>query len=136
VPGGCGTIGLMFLDWAAGGVLVCGAVACAGKLAEQAADRVARVGGYLKESDADRILRDVEDFGRQKPWAVALGGVALGRAAARFLKASSTQRYQQLRSDPSYRARRPLPAETATAETAPPRPDIPQQPRSPADPSA
>jgi hypothetical protein len=99
------------------------------KLAEQAADRVERVGGYLKESDADRILRDVEDFGRQKPWAVALAGVALGFAASRFLKASSTQRYEQLRSDPTSTPRRPLAAETPTAETAPLQVATPPVPR-------
>jgi hypothetical protein len=64
------------------------------QLAEQAADRAEQVGSYLKESDADRILRDVEDFGRQKPWAVIAGGIALGFAASRFLKASSSDRYQ------------------------------------------
>jgi hypothetical protein len=63
------------------------------KLAEQAADRAERVGGYLKESDADRILHDIEDFGRRQPMALALGGLALGFAASRFLKASSQQRY-------------------------------------------
>jgi hypothetical protein len=82
------------------------------KLAEQAADRVERVGGYLKESDADRILRDVEDFGRSKPWAVALGGLALGFAAARFLKASSRERYERLQIDADYAPRRPLPGPT------------------------
>jgi hypothetical protein len=102
------------------------------KLAEQAADRVERVGGYLRESDADRILRDVEDFGRDKPWAVALGGVALGFAASRFLKASSTRRYEQLRSDPAYRPS-PAPAvQTPIGETATPRPDLPPAPHSPA----
>ena len=64
------------------------------KLAEQAADRAERLGGYLKDSDADRILRDVEDFGRRQPLAVAAAGLALGFAASRFLKASSTTRYQ------------------------------------------
>ena len=64
------------------------------KIADQAADRVQRVGGYLQESDADKILRDLEDFGRSKPWAVALGGLALGFAASRFLKASSRERYE------------------------------------------
>jgi hypothetical protein len=106
------------------------------KLAEQAAVRVERVGGYLQESDADRILRDVEDFGRQKPWAVALGGVALGFLAGRFLKASSAQRFQQLRSDPSYTPRRPRRAGMPTAEMAAPRPNVPPPPRSPADRSA
>jgi type VI protein secretion system component VasK len=80
------------------------------KLADQAADRVERVGGYLKESDADRILRDVEDFGRSNPWAVALGGIALGFAASRFLKASSSRRYEQIRGDAGYTPRPSLPA--------------------------
>jgi type VI protein secretion system component VasK len=87
------------------------------KLAEQAADRVERVGGYLKESDADRILGDIEDFGRSKPWAIALGGLALGFAASRFLKASSSQRYQQLQRGPTSQPRRsalPPSAETVT----------------------
>jgi hypothetical protein len=63
------------------------------RLADQAADRAERLGSYLQESDADRILRDVEDFGRRQPWAVAAAGVALGFAASRFLKASSQRRY-------------------------------------------
>ncbi len=64
------------------------------KLADQAAERAERVGDYLHQSDADRILEDVEDFARQQPWAVAAAGLALGFAAARFLKASSSSRYQ------------------------------------------
>jgi hypothetical protein len=65
------------------------------KLAEQAAGHVERAGNWLRDSDSDRLLSDVEDFGRRQPWAFALGGLALGIAASRFLKASSTQRYQQ-----------------------------------------
>jgi hypothetical protein len=106
------------------------------KLAERAAERVERVGGYLQESDADRMLRDVEDFGRQKPWAVALAGLALGIVAGRFLKASSTQRYEQLRSHPGSTPKRALPGEVPPAETALPRPDVQPPPGSPADPSA
>jgi hypothetical protein len=64
------------------------------KLADQAADRAERVGSYLQESDADRILRDVEGFGRRQPWAVVAGGLALGFVASRFLKASSRGRYE------------------------------------------
>jgi hypothetical protein len=63
------------------------------QIAEQAADRAERLGGYLKESDADRILGDIEDFGRRQPWAVVAGGLVLGFAASRFLKASSSERY-------------------------------------------
>jgi hypothetical protein len=64
------------------------------KVAQQAAERVERLGGYLQESDGERILRDVEDFGRRRPWAVVAAGVAFGFAASRFLKASSSQRYR------------------------------------------
>jgi hypothetical protein len=66
---------------------------------DQAADRAERLGGYLQNSDGDQILRDVEDFGRRNPWAVAAGGLLLGFAASRLLKASSSQRYQSSQSD-------------------------------------
>jgi hypothetical protein len=69
------------------------------KYAEQAADRAERLGGYLENSDGDKILHDVEDFGRSNPWAVAAGGLLLGFAASRLLKASSSQRYQASRGD-------------------------------------
>ena len=69
----------------------------------KAADRVAhhadRVGSYLTESDADRILADAEDFGRRKPMAVIGIGIALGFAASRFLKASSRKRYEGYEAD-------------------------------------
>jgi hypothetical protein len=65
------------------------------KLADRAAEQTEKVGSYLKDSDPDKMLHDVEDFGRQRPWAVMAGGVALGVVAARFLKASSRNRYQQ-----------------------------------------
>ena len=64
------------------------------KLAEQAADRAEKVGSYLKQADGDTILRDVEDFGRRQPWAVMFGGLAAGFLASRFLKASSSRRYE------------------------------------------
>src|SRR3954447_4635944 len=65
------------------------------KIADQVADRAERAGSWMKDSDADRILSDVEDFARSNPWAVAAGGLALGFAASRLLKASSRQRYEQ-----------------------------------------
>jgi uncharacterized protein YjbJ (UPF0337 family) len=90
------------------------------KLAEQAADRAERLGGYLSESSADRILSDIEDFGRKQPWAVALGGLALGFAASRFLKASSAKRYES-RSDPAdlTTGRAQIPARTSPPATTP-----------------
>jgi hypothetical protein len=64
------------------------------QLAEQAADRTERLGSYLRDSDSDKILNDVEDFARRRPWAIVAGGLALGFAASRFLKASSSDRYR------------------------------------------
>lgn len=65
---------------------------------EQAAERAERLGGYLEESDGDRLLNDVEDFARRNTWAVVVGGLALGFAASRLLKASSADRYRKTRS--------------------------------------
>ena len=76
------------------------------ELADKAAARVADLGDYLKRSDGDAILRDVERFGRQRPWAVMAGGLALGIAASRFLKASSSRRYHEQESSANLPARR------------------------------
>jgi hypothetical protein len=78
------------------------------KLADQAAHHAERVGDYLSRSDGDTILRDVEDFGRRQPWAVIAGGIVLGFAASRFLKASSGRRYDSRAFESSDR----LPART------------------------
>jgi hypothetical protein len=69
------------------------------RLATQVADRADRFGGYLQSADGDRILRDIESAARQQPWAVVAGGVLLGFAASRFLKASSSRRYASTRHD-------------------------------------
>jgi hypothetical protein len=67
----------------------------------QAIDRLAgyaeQAGRYLRHNDADAMLGDAEDFGREKPAVVAAGAVALGFAASRFLKASSRKRYSATR---------------------------------------
>jgi hypothetical protein len=77
---------------------------------EKAAHHAERLGGYLSESSADRILDDLEDFGRRQPLAVIGLGVAAGFLASRFLKASSRERYQG-------RTNGAQPAQTATAPT-------------------
>ena len=96
------------------------------KVADQAADRIERAGSYLRDSDSDRILNDVEDFGRQRPWAVLAGAVVVGVAAARFLKASSQRRYSgqqragQLQGDGRQLSAPQAPArETVTAPSTP-----------------
>lgn len=94
------------------------------KLADRAAEQTERVGSYLKEKDADQMLEDAEEFGRQRPWAVLAGGVAAGILAARFLKASSRNRYQQRNG-----SRSPAQVPQTTGATPPPR-------RSPVEPVA
>jgi hypothetical protein len=89
------------------------------KLADQAAERTEQLGSYLSESDADRLLSDLEEFGRRRPWAVLAGGVVAGIAAARFLKASSQNRYQG-------RVRAEAPTREARAST-PPQPVVPPE---------
>ena len=92
------------------------------KVADQVAERVERVGGYLHESDGERILDDVEDFARRNPWAVVAGGVVLGIVASRLLKASSVERSQRRAHErPAVRppgAARPAGTTTATASAA------------------
>jgi ElaB/YqjD/DUF883 family membrane-anchored ribosome-binding protein len=65
------------------------------KYADQVAERVERLGRYLSQSSADRVLHDAESFARRQPWLVALGAAAVGFLASRFVKASSANRYQQ-----------------------------------------
>jgi hypothetical protein len=107
------------------------------KMAEQAADRADKVGGYLTGSDADRILRDAEHMARSNPWAVMVGGLAAGFLASRFLKASSSDRYhgrtaydrrQIVTGEPSDRFARPT-TSTGTAPSAPPPAAPPVEPR-------
>ena len=62
-------------------------------VAEGAADRFERLGGYLEQTSGDELLRDVEEFARRRPWMVAGMGLVAGIAASRFLKASSERRY-------------------------------------------
>ena len=64
------------------------------RMAEQVADRAESFGSYLRDADGERLLRDVEDVARRQPWLIAAGGLALGFAASRFLKASSSRRYK------------------------------------------
>lgn len=59
------------------------------KVADGIAQRVDGVGRYLSSADGEKLLRDVEDFGRRQPWAILAGGLALGFVASRVLKTSS-----------------------------------------------
>jgi hypothetical protein len=58
--------------------------------ANQIAQRVEHVQRYLDGADAQRLTNDAKQVARDRPWAVAGVGLALGFAAARFLKASGS----------------------------------------------
>ena len=64
------------------------------RVAEQVADRAEAFGSYLRDADGERLLGDAETLARRQPWLVAASGLALGFVASRFLKASSSRRYQ------------------------------------------
>jgi hypothetical protein len=95
--------------------------------AARAADRLAaygeKVGGYLREKDPDGLLHDAENLGRRQPAALAAGGMLVGFAASRFLKASSGRRHSAQSAgrsaSPSNSARRQSPASDGVAENAP-----------------
>ena len=69
----------------------------AAQLTGQAADRIERLGTYLEQKSGDELMRDVESFARRRPWMLAGLGMLAGVAAARFMKASSEQRYGDYR---------------------------------------
>jgi ElaB/YqjD/DUF883 family membrane-anchored ribosome-binding protein len=65
----------------------------AAQLTGQAADRIERLGRYLEQKSGDELMREIEAFARRRPWMLAGLGILAGVAAARFMKASSEQRY-------------------------------------------
>jgi hypothetical protein len=62
-------------------------------IVETVVNRSERLGGYLRVADGDKILQDVESFGRRRPWLMVGGSAVLGFLASRFIKASSSGRY-------------------------------------------
>ena len=60
----------------------------AASVATTAAERLDGIGDYLKNIDAEELMRNVSDYARRQPWVVAAGGFVIGFAVARFLKSS------------------------------------------------
>jgi ElaB/YqjD/DUF883 family membrane-anchored ribosome-binding protein len=90
---------------------------------ETVTERVHGVATYLGGTSGDRMLHDVESFGRRRPWAMIGAGVALGFAASRFLKASSRNRYETARRPggyPAYGVGAPAAAPLAPPPAVPP----------------
>jgi hypothetical protein len=67
------------------------------QLVDRTTAQVERTARYLSESDGRRVLLDFERLGRENPWAVIGGGILLGFIGARFLKASSSRRFNEYR---------------------------------------
>lgn len=61
---------------------------------ELVTERIEGLGGYLGGTGGDKMLRDLEAFGRRKPWGMIGLGLGVGLAASRFLKASSSRRFE------------------------------------------
>ena len=81
---------------------------------DSAAGQVEKAGNWLQQADGDQILHDVEDLARKNPLAVVAGGVALGFALSRLLKASSRDRYETRTSGSPYGGRQ-IPRTTSPA---------------------
>jgi hypothetical protein len=62
------------------------------KLAEATADRVERLAGYLRDSEGEMFLSDLENFARRRPLLAAAVGFVAGLAASRVVKASAERR--------------------------------------------
>jgi ElaB/YqjD/DUF883 family membrane-anchored ribosome-binding protein len=100
------------------------------KLMDSGAQQADRLGRYLRDADADRMLRDVESWARRRPWAAASIGVVAGFLGSRFLKASSVRRYESQTStnghswqQPAGLTPPPLPYDSAYERTSEPRRD-------------
>jgi ElaB/YqjD/DUF883 family membrane-anchored ribosome-binding protein len=66
----------------------------AGQSIEMVTDRIEGLRRYLGGTGGDQMLRDLESFGRRKPWGMIGLGMGVGIAASRVLKASSSRRFE------------------------------------------
>lgn len=82
-------------------------------------DRIERLATYLGTADGDRLLYDVESFGRRRPWGMIAVGLGLGVAASRFLKASSTTRFDAAQQQRQLEFSSPRMPATPSAPAAP-----------------
>jgi hypothetical protein len=68
-----------------------GEVAALGTYAENAAQQIERVAGYLRDKDLKGLTRDTETFARRHPELFLGGAFIAGVLAARFFKSSRPQ---------------------------------------------
>lgn len=88
-----------------------------GEAAGRIATEIQQFSDYLRHSNADRFLGDVESFARRRPWAAGGIGLALGFLGARFLKASAETRYSAAQPPYTYN---PAPQGMPVERTLPP----------------
>ena len=69
------------------------------KVMAQVAERAEDLGAYLRSSQADQMLMDLERFARRRPWVTAGVGALAGFVASRFVKASADRRYKSSQSN-------------------------------------
>src|SRR3954469_6092904 len=72
----------------------------AGAAGDNVTGGLERLSHYLGETDGERMVKDLESFGRRNPWGMIGLGLGVGLLASRFLKASSQSRYQSAQSSP------------------------------------
>ena len=89
------------------------------KLADNAALQIEKVGSYLQRTDGSSLLNDVERVARNNPWVTALGGLAVGFAASRALKASSGDRHASTSSATAASSGTPAPPPSYAPVTSP-----------------
>lgn len=56
--------------------------------ADQAADGIERISGYLSEKNVDELLDEAQDLARRQPFALLAGAFAAGFIMARVIKGS------------------------------------------------
>jgi hypothetical protein len=59
--------------------------------ADRAGGQVDQLATYLRQSDPNKVLHDIEDFARREPALFLAGAFAIGLLGTRFLKSSSSQ---------------------------------------------
>jgi ElaB/YqjD/DUF883 family membrane-anchored ribosome-binding protein len=92
--------------------------ASGGKAAHRAGEQAEQLASYLRGSNSDRFLGDIEEFARQRPWAAGGIGAVAGFMGARFVKASSESRYSGAQGSYESGAASELPLRRDTGTTA------------------
>lgn len=84
------------------------------KVVDQVATYTEQLADYLRNADGGSLTNDLERMARKQPWAVSLGGLALGFAASRVIRASSDRRHEQDMDGSSSRSSYSPPSSTGT----------------------